>query len=233
MGYRNPAFQRNLLAARQQANTLSRESFLDVIASVGDLSRWGVCFAGSHGRSAAVFWCPRRSANVLPVIAEQLSASAATSPFDLAAMPCRASVLLVPDKSQNVLLGNAEHTLQLAVSGADMLHPVCLRTEAISPAKLSKHRLWALECLNALCLGQQPPDRLFPPEKRGPRLTFVLRALDGSLAGTPHRELAEALRSTARPRRLEGSLRSPARPHPPRRLSWPRAREWRIQRFPV
>ncbi|WP_245319602.1 DUF2285 domain-containing protein [Mesorhizobium temperatum] len=58
---------------------------------------------------------------------------------------------------------------------------------------LSKHRLWALECLNALSLGQQLPARLFPPEKRGPRLTFVLRALDGSLAGASHRELAEAL----------------------------------------
>ncbi|WP_425350385.1 transcriptional regulator domain-containing protein [Mesorhizobium temperatum] len=41
---RNPAFQRDLLAARQQANALSRESFLDVIAWAGDLSRWGVLF---------------------------------------------------------------------------------------------------------------------------------------------------------------------------------------------
>ncbi|TWI20377.1 hypothetical protein IQ26_06984 [Mesorhizobium tianshanense] len=43
---RNPAFQRDLLAARQQVNALSRESFLDVIASAGDLSRWGVLFRG-------------------------------------------------------------------------------------------------------------------------------------------------------------------------------------------
>ncbi|WP_240547399.1 DUF2285 domain-containing protein [Mesorhizobium tianshanense] len=130
---------------------------------------------------------------MLPVIAEQLSASSTTSPFELAALPCHSTVLLAPDKSQNVLLGNAEHTLQLAVSGADILHSVCLRTEAIWPAMLSKHRLRALECLNALSLGQQLPARLFPPEKRGPRLTFVLRALDGSLAGASHRELAETL----------------------------------------
>ncbi|WP_245322482.1 DUF2285 domain-containing protein [Mesorhizobium sp. WSM3882] len=58
---------------------------------------------------------------------------------------------------------------------------------------LSKPRLRALECLNALSLGQHLPARLFPPEKRGHRLTFVLRALDGSLAGASHRELAEAL----------------------------------------
>ncbi|MER8615107.1 DUF2285 domain-containing protein [Mesorhizobium sp. M1216] len=130
---------------------------------------------------------------MLPVIAELLSASSATSPFELSSLPCRATVLLSPDKGQHVLLRNAEHTLQLAVAGADILHPVCLRTGAIWPAALSKHRLRALECLNALSLGQQLPTRLFPLEKRGPRLTFVLRGLDGSLAGASHRELAEAL----------------------------------------
>ncbi|TIP78176.1 MAG: DUF2285 domain-containing protein, partial [Mesorhizobium sp.] len=58
---------------------------------------------------------------------------------------------------------------------------------------LLKHRLRGLECLNALSLGQHLPPRLFAPEKRGVRLSFVLRALDGSLAGAPHRELAEVL----------------------------------------
>ncbi|SJM31864.1 conserved hypothetical protein [Mesorhizobium delmotii] len=151
------------------------------------------CFAESYGRNSFVFWSPFWCVNVLPVIAEQLSVSSATSRFELSALPCRATVLLSPDKGQHVLLRNVEHTLQLAVSGADILHPVCLRTEAIWPAMLSKPRLRALECLNALSLNQHLPARLFPPERRGPRLTFVLRALDGSLAGASHRELAEAL----------------------------------------
>ncbi|MUT27207.1 DUF2285 domain-containing protein [Mesorhizobium japonicum] len=151
------------------------------------------CFAEAYGRNSLVFWSPIWCVHVLPVIAEQLSASWATLPFDLSALPCRATVLLSPDKSQHVLLRHTEHTLQLAVSGADILHPVCLRTEAIWPAMLSKPRLRALECLNALSLGQHLPARLFPPERRGSRLTFVLRALDGSLAGASHRELAEAL----------------------------------------
>lgn len=99
----------------------------------------------------------------------------------------------MPDRSQNILLRHAEHTLQLAVSGADILQPVCLHTEAIWPAMLSKHRLRAIECLNPLSLGQQLPARLFPAEKRGSRFTFVLGALDGSLAGASHRDLAEAL----------------------------------------
>ncbi|WP_245436588.1 DUF2285 domain-containing protein [Mesorhizobium tamadayense] len=128
---------------------------------------------------------------MLPVISEKLSTSSAAAPFS--ALPCRATVLLAPDKRQHVLLRDTEHTLQLAVSGADILHPVFLHTEAIWPAMLSKHRLRTLECLNVLSLGQQLPARLFPPERRGPRLTFVPRALDGSLAGASHRELAEAL----------------------------------------
>ncbi|ADV14747.1 hypothetical protein Mesci_5667 [Mesorhizobium ciceri biovar biserrulae WSM1271] len=163
-------------------------------------SRWpanchaGVfCFAESHGRNSVVFWSPLWCAHVLPVIAEQLSAWSGTAPFELSALPCRSTVLLAPDKGQHVLLRDTEHTLQLAVSGADILHPVCLRTEAIWPETLSKHRLRAIESLNRLNVGQQLPARLFPPEKRGPRLTFVLRALDGSLAGASHRELAEAL----------------------------------------
>nr|WP_282595233.1 DUF2285 domain-containing protein [Mesorhizobium mediterraneum] len=53
--------------------------------------------------------------------------------------------------------------------------------------------MWALECLNILCAQSELPARLFPPERRGARLTFVLRVLDGSLAGASHREIAEAL----------------------------------------
>ncbi|RWN25073.1 MAG: DUF2285 domain-containing protein [Mesorhizobium sp.] len=151
------------------------------------------CFAESCGRASVVFWCPLWCVHVLPVIAEGLPASSPTPPFELSALPCRAIVLLAPDKSQHVLLRNADHALQLAVSGANILHPVCLHTQAIWPAVLLKHRLRGLECLNALSLGQQLPPRLFAPEKRGVRLSFVLRALDGSLAGAPHRELAEVL----------------------------------------
>lgn len=118
-------------------------------------------FAESYGRNSFVFWSPLWCAHVLPVIAEQLSAWSATAPFELSALPCRATVLLAPDKGQHVLLRNVEHTLQLAVSGADILHPVCLSTEAIWPSMLSKPRLRALECLNALSLGQHLPARLF------------------------------------------------------------------------
>ncbi|MES0139438.1 hypothetical protein NKJ88_31560 [Mesorhizobium sp. M0016] len=72
---------------------------------------------------------------MLPIIAaEPLSGLSATALFELSALPCHATVLLAPDKRQHVFLRNAEHTLQLAVSGANILHPVCVHIEAIWPA---------------------------------------------------------------------------------------------------
>lgn len=41
---RNPAFRREVTAASQQTKTLSYHPFLEVVASAGDLSRWGVLF---------------------------------------------------------------------------------------------------------------------------------------------------------------------------------------------
>ncbi|MEV8644898.1 DUF6499 domain-containing protein [Mesorhizobium ciceri] len=41
---RNPAFQRDVIAASQHASTLSYGPSLDVVSSTGNLSRWGVLF---------------------------------------------------------------------------------------------------------------------------------------------------------------------------------------------
>ncbi|WP_394890084.1 DNA -binding domain-containing protein [Mesorhizobium sp. AaZ16] len=49
-------------------------------------------------------------------------------------------------------------------------------------------------CSVAACRPASPNcQTLFPPETRGRRLRFVLQALDGSLTGASHREIAEAL----------------------------------------
>ncbi|MER8956542.1 hypothetical protein NKH98_28295 [Mesorhizobium sp. M0833] len=78
----------------------------------------------------------------IAVFAEQQSASSTISPFELAALPCRAAVLLMPEKSEHVLLRHAERSFQLAVSGADILQLfTCVPRR--SGAALSMHRLWA------------------------------------------------------------------------------------------
>ncbi|RWQ17652.1 DUF2285 domain-containing protein [Mesorhizobium sp.] len=151
------------------------------------------CFADSVARDPAVFWCPRRCPYVLPVVAEKVSSSSPAPPFDLAALPCRATVLLSGDGRQHVLLRHADRHLQLAVSGAKVIQPLRLHIDAIWPAGQLKHRLWALECLNSLRARGRLPKTLFPPDARGRRLRVILQALDGSLAGASQREIAEAL----------------------------------------
>ncbi|TIW91106.1 MAG: DUF2285 domain-containing protein, partial [Mesorhizobium sp.] len=76
------------------------------------------------------------------------SSSSPAPAFDLAALPCRATVLLSGDGRQHVLLRSADRHVQLIVSGASVLLSVHLHTDAIWPAGQSRHRLWSLECLN-------------------------------------------------------------------------------------
>ncbi|WP_244621978.1 DUF2285 domain-containing protein [Neomesorhizobium albiziae] len=97
------------------------------------------------------------------------------------------------DGRQHVLSRHGDRNVQLVVSGASVLLPVRFHIDAIWPAGQLKQRLWALECLNRLTADGRLPKTLSPPEARGRRLRFVLQALDGSLAGASHREIAAAL----------------------------------------
>ncbi|CDX53847.1 conserved hypothetical protein [Mesorhizobium plurifarium] len=130
---------------------------------------------------------------MLPVVAEPVSSSPAMPAFEPASLPCRAIVLRLVDGGQHLLMHSAGRQLQLAVSGSSIVGPVRLRTNAIWTAGELRQRLWALECLNSLVARGRWPKRLFPPEARGSRLRFVLRALDGSVAGASYRDIAEAL----------------------------------------
>ncbi|RUT97665.1 DUF2285 domain-containing protein [Mesorhizobium sp. USDA-HM6] len=153
----------------------------------------GFCFASSLHRDAAAFWCPSRCPQVLPVVAERVSSSPGRPAFEPASLPCSASVLRLVEGGQHLLLQSAGRQLQIAVSGASIIGPVRLRADAVWPAGEVRQHLWALECLNSLIARGRLPKRQFPPEARGRRLCFVLRALDGSVAGASYRDIAEAL----------------------------------------
>lgn len=102
--------------------------------------------------------------------------------------------MLQPECVQpHVLLQGRGGNLQLAVYGGDILSPSLLCVNAISPAQNLKYRLWALECLNRIWANESLPKKLFPPEPRGDRLRFVLRALDGALERASHQDIASAL----------------------------------------
>ncbi|MER9344792.1 DUF2285 domain-containing protein [Mesorhizobium sp. M0601] len=113
--------------------------------------------------------------------------------LDLAALSCRISILVTRDGHQHVLVEDNGRSFQLAASGVSTLEPVRLTSSALwSPEEL-KLRLNALECLSSLRSTGRLQPRFFPAEPRRSRLHWVLRALDGSIAGAPHREIAIAL----------------------------------------
>lgn len=230
---RNPAFQRDLTAARQHCKTWSLQSFLDMVASAGDLSRWGVLFRG-------VLW-PRFG---------RILVSALVRPC--AAGHCGTVACLVAD--------TAVRTLGIALScnrpaGARQ-EPACSSSQC-GPRAAARRlgREYPPPCLPAyashLARGafkastegtgvpqcSQSRATVAPPLVCAgkARRSFVLRsscARRFARRSTSSRARRSSHRSTARPCRLGGSSRSSARPHPSGRLAWPRAHEWWLQRFP-
>lgn len=118
---RNPAFQREVTAASQQANSWSYQPLLDLVASAGDLLRWGVLFRRVLWAKFDRFWfrsgasmCCQSLQNICQHRRRQRRAN--SWHCHVVRRSC-----LAPGKGQHVLLRNAEHTLQLAVSGVDIL----------------------------------------------------------------------------------------------------------------
>lgn len=155
-------------------------------------------FASSIEIDASVFWCPRQFPHVLQVSAERAPRLTATDALDLSWLSCRISILATEDGEQNVLFTDGFKNLQLAASGASLLEPVRLTANVLWPSAEMKQRLTGLECLNALRMTGRLPPRFFPAEPRSTRLQWVLRALDGSIAGASHREIAVAMFGKAR-----------------------------------
>ncbi len=109
------------------------------------------------------------------------------------ALPCAVTILHTGPEEHHVLLESAGNSLQLIVSAKDLSDPLQLSTDALWPKQAKAARLTSLEALNALVQTGKFPSRLFPPDPRAKRLSFVLQALDGALDGATHREIADAL----------------------------------------
>lgn len=151
------------------------------------------CFADSFGGDAAVFWSPQASAHVLPVTAMEQSVSQSEDAFEFAALPCRKTIIDSGDGVQHILLQDDIGRVQLSNDGVDMRRADSVQVNALWPKDQIRRRLCAIECVNAITTAGRFPARLFQPDRRDRRLRSVLRALDGSLAGLSHREIAEAL----------------------------------------
>jgi hypothetical protein len=142
-------------------------------------------------RSATAFWDPQVYPKVLHLLA--LPVRKRTVPFLLAESTLHAALLVARDGTQHVLIRDGARVLQLCVHGESLLNPVTLVFDtAISPSRILC-RGGMLACLQDYRAGQGLPQNHFPSDPHARRLTFVLKALDGWLAGLPQREIALAL----------------------------------------
>jgi hypothetical protein len=109
----------------------------------------------------------------------------------LLTLASRSMVVRTPDGTQHVLLDSAGRTLQLAVDGADISHPVLITAAIPILSQQLRVHLWMAKCLNELLSKGKLPNS--PVHLRRRRLRIVLQALDAWLAGAPHREISCAL----------------------------------------
>jgi hypothetical protein len=138
-----------------------------------------------------VFWDPDINSHIIRTLA--LPAVRDGKSFRLSDIRCPIFLFQAPDGDQHLLFQDNGHSLQLVVRGANIRDDVRLMIDAVIRPPEVKAQLLSLECFNELCRSGRLAPRHFPAEPRGPRLRRVLQALDGRLAGFPHREIAVTL----------------------------------------
>ncbi len=100
--------------------------------------------------------------------------------------------LMTPD-GEEILLRHGCRSVRLAVrSGTFLEGPVHLRYTLEGMRDLG-HQLMTLRRLVGLRRLKRLPLTLFPPERRAPRWTVMLRVLDARDAGASQREMAEII----------------------------------------
>lgn len=155
------------------------------------LEHWGCLYTDTpdiDARTADVFWLPAFAPAILPMHALPASAPMNANALTLRDLPCPATMLVAADGVQHVLLRAEGQNIQLAISGANVLEPVHLLAHFEFGGKDLCHQVEAFQQLNALIAGGPSPVK-----HETTRLRQVLQALDGSLAGASHREIAIAL----------------------------------------
>jgi hypothetical protein len=196
---RNHVF-REVQAHTAKSFNVKTHGTLSVITGNGhsraELKKWGCVLVESPEARAPlawVFWDPARCPEVVHMVAFEKNTDLDTAIFDLSDVHCQATLLSPPGDKQHLLFQDSGQSLQLVVSGADLGKPVHLLSETILPEDVMRHHLRGLQCFQHLqTTGHLLPDHC-AIEPRMPRLRIVLQALDGSLAGASHREIAAAI----------------------------------------
>jgi len=167
-----------------------------------DAASWGLLRYENptlDAREAAVFWRADDCPSVLRLTALRGSEHVAQVPFNLDHITCRMAFHHSDSGDRSdVLFAEAGRFLQVSISGTEDIRGAVLFMPALEPPQNVTARAASFRRLNDLMQHGHLRQALYPQEPRAPRLINVLKALDGSLAGLPHREVAMLLFSKER-----------------------------------
>lgn len=154
--------------------------------------------AGEDATEASVIWNPAVTDHVLNVVALPPRATFGGHVVDLEFIAAEKTLLVSPDGTQQLLLRDGMRSLQLNIAGASITGPVTLFVDTAVPEEHPDKQLHLLQCFRKLRISGALPADGFPPHPYAKRAATVLLALDGHLAGVPHRQIAVAIFGAAR-----------------------------------
>ncbi len=171
-------------------SALYRGSFSSHGITQADANRWGLLRYENpdcDARTAAAFWRADESPSVLPLTVAPEDTLGI--PFVLDRVVCRVDYCQ-HDDGTDILFSDDGRFLQLSIFATADLKGAHLCMPALDLPENITARAAAFRRFNDLIQHGRLRPNLYPREPRAPRLITVLRALDGSLAGLPHREIA-------------------------------------------
>ncbi|TAL02580.1 MAG: DUF2285 domain-containing protein [Rhodospirillaceae bacterium] len=144
-------------------------------------------------RTANVFWDPMVCPAVLPALALPTEGEGNIDLLPRGHSYRGALYEQVRTGRQHVLFAEQGRFLQLDVRGTPVLKAGRLLPDILSSAENVSARACAARQLTDLVRHRALRSQAHPPATQGPRLTTVLQALDGDLAGASRRDIAIAL----------------------------------------
>jgi hypothetical protein len=179
-----------------------RDAFARRDTIAAEAHRWGLLKFEEptlDARDAAAFWRFEDCPGVLPLKVFEGTDRDLLIPFNLAHISCRIAFHHSERGDRtDVLFIEEGRFLQLSVSGRQDVAGALLFMPVLEDPENVTARAATFRRLNDLMQYGHLRPTLYPQEPRAPRLINVLRALDGSLAGLPHREIAMLIFSKER-----------------------------------
>lgn len=154
--------------------------------------------ADQDATAASVIWNPAVTDRVLDVVALPPNAGFGGQALDLEFIAAEKTLFVSSDGTQQLLLRDGMHSLQLNITGASITDPVTLFVDTAVPEEHPDTQLHLLQCFRKLRISGTLPADCFPPHPYAKRAATVLLALDGHLANVPHRKIAVAMFGEAR-----------------------------------